>query len=471
MLEVRRAAGAFSGRLMTGPVSTEGSRRRERWAGWSLPILGLVVLASRLPWIGAGYGADPDAARVVLAARSIAATGRYGVSRFPGYPVYEYLVALTPAGTSPPVSNGLTALASVAATLFFVLILRHFRVRHAALLGLGFAMTPVVYINSTCTMDYLFSLAFVLAATWLVLTDRTVLAGVALGVAVGCRITAGAMLVPLSLWIVLRFREEPREVVRRVVLFGAVTLALAALCFAPVIARYGPRFLRFYDITSYPSLAVVLRRGVWSVWGRVGGTALLAVLVSAPLLVGPIRRALGRREVRGGLALSGTAVLLYMAAFLRLPQEPGYLIPVVPFLLLGLALVLPHRLTVVLAVALVLSPFVAVGPHGLSWSGPIVHDHQIRQAHRRETRGIIERVERLPGRAVVIAGWYLPRLRLALGGTTQGPHRYVYLIRDREAFRRLVTEGRTVYFLPEMADYCLRARGFDPRQLGARPLP
>src|SRR5437899_2369347 len=52
-----------------------------------------VVLLSRLPFLSPGAGNDDDGWFLVNAAREIAATGRYTTSRFPGYPVQEWLAS------------------------------------------------------------------------------------------------------------------------------------------------------------------------------------------------------------------------------------------------------------------------------------------------------------------------------------------------------------------------------------------
>ena len=128
---------------------------RERLA---LALAGLAVLLTRLPWIGSGYGSDPDGYRVVISARQIAHSGVYEASRLPGYPAYEYLTALS-AAAPPWVSNAVTALFSVAAFVFFALIMRELGVRGYLLMALAFAMTPVIYVSSCCTMDYIPALA------------------------------------------------------------------------------------------------------------------------------------------------------------------------------------------------------------------------------------------------------------------------------------------------------------------------
>jgi hypothetical protein len=72
------------------------SRARETGSGAGRPLAsgaaqfllatGL-VLVSGVPFLGPGYGPDPEAWRVAWAARVIATTGHYEASRFPGYPL------------------------------------------------------------------------------------------------------------------------------------------------------------------------------------------------------------------------------------------------------------------------------------------------------------------------------------------------------------------------------------------------
>jgi hypothetical protein len=164
---------------------------RERLA---LLLVALAVLLTRLPWIGSGYGSDPDGYRVVIVARQIAHGGGYEASRLPGYPVYEYLTALS-AWHAPWVSNAVTALFSTAAFVFFALIARELGVRRYLLIALALAMTPVIYISSCCTMDYIPALAGQLAASYALLRGRPALAGLLLGISVA-RAGAGAAPVP-----------------------------------------------------------------------------------------------------------------------------------------------------------------------------------------------------------------------------------------------------------------------------------
>jgi hypothetical protein len=446
------------------PASARERLVRERLA---LALAGLAVLLTRLPWIGSGYGSDPDGYRVVIAARQIARTGIYEASRLPGYPVHEYLTALSAFG-SPWVSNAVTALLSVVAFVCFALIVRELGVRRYLLIALAFAMTPVIYVSSCCTMDYIPAVAGQLAATYAVLRRRPVLAGVLLGLAVGCRITAGALALPLCLWMLLT--AAPRSALRQCLAFGITLLAASVLSFVPVWRRYGADFLVFYDNGWYPPLDVVATRAMPLVWGPLGLLALLALLCAAPAYCGFTRRALAEPRTRCALVLAVVGIALYLVAFLRLPDEAGYLVPAVPLVLLSIALLTPPWAADALAVALMLSSWIGWDHARPTLDGPIVEDHLVRESQLRSTAAVIDAVASLPGRGAIVSGWVLPRIHLALDGEREGPHQFIYLVENLGDYQHYVAEGWSLYYLPGVDLYESQAHDLELAELGAREL-
>ncbi len=425
------------------------------------------MLLTRLPWITVGYGADPDGYRVVAVARQIAHGGAYEASRLPGYPAFEYLTALTAWGPAW-ITNAVTALFSAAAYLLFALILRAFAVARPALVAAGFAMTPVIYINSCCTMDYVPALACMLAALYALLHDRPGLAGACLGLAVGFRITSAALALPCCVW--LWQRASARAAARPMLALCGAMLLVAALCFAPVWHRYGAGFFSFYDNPWYPPWDVVSARALPLVWGTLGVVALGAAGLSLPLLAPSVRRALSAARTRQGVVFALLAMALYLVAFLRLPDEAGYLVPVVPMVLLGLSLVEPPWLVAVLALVLICSPFIALDRHGLGLRGPILEDHAVRVSQQQSTGAILAAAARLPGPAVIVAGWVLPRLELALGTDRQGTHRFIYLVEGLEDYQHYLADGNRVYFVPGVELYESQAHELELPELGAQAL-
>ena len=89
-------------------------------------LLVIFVLLTRIPFLSHGYGIDGDSWSVAITANNIHNSGIYEASRFPGYPVHEYLGSIF-VKAGPSGLNALTAIFSCIAVLFFALTLRTLR--------------------------------------------------------------------------------------------------------------------------------------------------------------------------------------------------------------------------------------------------------------------------------------------------------------------------------------------------------
>jgi hypothetical protein len=170
--------------------------------------------AVRLPFLVAGYGADTDAYRVALAARYLWSSGEYLPSRLPGYPLHELPVALLVWG-GPLLTNLATALVAFAGVLIFDRIVVALGVPGRGWLLVAMGFTPWLLVTSTATLDHHWALTAMLAAYLATIRERFVLAGLLLGVAAGCRITAAAFLLPLSVLVIWHWRALGWDVVLR----------------------------------------------------------------------------------------------------------------------------------------------------------------------------------------------------------------------------------------------------------------
>jgi hypothetical protein len=433
----------------------------------AVAILLLAVFASRAPWLDGGYGIDPDACRVVLAAQHIAETGEYKPSRVPGYPVYEYMAALV-VSWGPLASNGMTAVLSCIAVLFFALILRRMAVPLYALVAGALAVIPVVFLNSTVTMDYVPALAFMLASTYFMLAGRSVISGICLGLAIGCRLTSGAMWLPLALWAVMSAGDAQQW--RGLIVFSTTTLIVGTLSFAPVFFTFGLDLLTFMDITQYPTWDTIIRISVTDVWGYSGTAVGVAVVVLVVLASFGARQALKDARRRRALLVSGLVVVLYSISFLRLPLNAGYLVPLIPFALLALCLCLPRRLVAPIVGLLILAFLFAPADHGPAFAGVVRRHYAIREARLDETMKIISRVDQIEPKTIVVAAWELPQIRVYLKPEQRGKHIYLYFIKNDEQVLSYLDQGYQIRYLRGLDHYNMEAHGVDLNQYGARPL-
>jgi hypothetical protein len=291
------------------------------------------VFLTRIPSFKLGPGRDPDAWRLLGAGISISETGSYTMSRPPGYPVPEYFYSLLHAQTGLLVP--LVALLGAIAVAFFALAARRLGCKDVWLSAAAVAMTPVVYINGTNLMDYTWALAFVMAAFYFVLVGRPTVAGVLTGIAVGCRITSVAMLIPFGILTLLAQKPIQRHGVVGTAKLWIACLVASAVCYVPVLSAYGTEGVRAVD--EGRGVTHMLNTVGEGVWGTVG---VIAIVIGLGTMIvrwfkkgdddASMPATLPERHVQSWLAV----IIVYTAAFVRLPHEAGYLILIVPFVVL-----------------------------------------------------------------------------------------------------------------------------------------
>jgi hypothetical protein len=313
----------------------------------------LLALILYLPLVFFGYGSDVDTFRVLDAGRNFVATGDYVPSRRPGYVVYEMAVyGLNRLGGSVLVNLGSVFWALVALTSLQRILRRH-HIAHAGLLALILVIHPVFWYNATATMDYVWALGMILAGFNLVEEERFGWAGLALGLAIGCRLSSLVAAVGLLAYGWLRF---PRK---RWAVSGGAALVGGLGCLAYVLP---------WDFSEWRASFWRVSVGAGQLWSplmQIGRFAyknlyfwgLPAGLMLVGLVVVSLRQpSIWKRAEGTSLALLASLVLLGCEVlFFRFPIEVAYLLPMLPFwlLLVGLGK-LPRRALLIFLVLVLL---------------------------------------------------------------------------------------------------------------------
>ncbi len=396
----------------SGDAST-GSSPLNRFAAidYSRPLafalLALAYVASRAPFLSIGYGTDPDAWRMALSGLWLWDHHEFYPSRLPGYPVPELAYAGVIKGGALA-TNTLTMLVSLAGVWLFARIAAKLDLPNRGLIVAGFAFTPLLWINSMTTMDYMWALTFVLAAYYFLLRRSSIIAGLMLGLAVASRSTSLVMLVPLLAYM---WRDGRRDEIRP---FVVAMIAVALLAWAPIYWKYELRFINFYD--SKVGYLAVLRLLGKDTLGLFGSMAVIAAAaVSLPRLARLPADALRDKHVMVWVL----AVAMTLLAFTRLPHEAAYLIPVYPFGLFIMArYVRPMALAAAIAV-IVLAGFVDLTSPGEEISLSAFTDAKLGQGLVLSNRDTmikqidfardIEKLE-VPNHSVVSVGFVYPIL-------------------------------------------------------------
>jgi len=453
-------------------------------------ILLVGVLLSRLPFLNAGYGLDGDSWSVALSAQLLHELGVYEVSRLPGYPVQEWLSSLV-IGYGPFGVNLLSAIFSTICIAFFVLALKALRFKRPYLAGIAFAAIPAFYIHSTTAIDYNFALAFILIAFYFVIRDRLVIAGIFLGLAIGCRLTSGAMLVPFIIMI-LQADGLIKNLIRMMKL-ALPAFVVGAMVFYPVYADYGFDFFTFYNV-PYPSIPKVLYKFSIEVWGVIG---ILGLVIATGLLFLPNklkkRQYLFPRSVNEKYIIAWlVAIDLYIIAFLKLPMEAGYLMPLIPFVILIFGKYLYDKAFEFLCIMLICSPFLAtIGPldrldastpSALSFNftaasedlsfdllkGPIVSYNSRRDNGVKFVNKILESIDSVKTQSVLVSGRWYNQLLVQQGDTMKKNMLFKSYLDENEAVYYFA-KGYDIYFMPKQDYYNKIMRGIDLEIYSAKP--
>ncbi|MEO6901956.1 MAG: hypothetical protein ABI315_02255 [Bacteroidia bacterium] len=443
---------------------------------YSLILLFVIIFISRLPFLSAGYGVEEDSWGIALEAFNSNISGSYEPSRLPGHPVQE-LVFSAIWGVGPIVFNGLCALFSAIGVLFFALILKHFHFKHSIIAAYAFAFLPVYYITSTYTIDYSWTEAFVLISLYALLKNKLIVCGLFLGLAVGCRITSGAMLIPFII-IVWEQKNNFKNLGAFLKMFLPMSI-VALLAFTPIIQKYGISFFMYYDQFPYPPLTKVLYKLIPGVFGLIGTMALIgSILVilfnkKKQQVSTSFSNGLDKKIIYAAIVI----IILYIISYFRLPQKSGYMIPVIPFVIILFGYYLNGRNFKDLCICFIISSFlfsinltdrlrgseyskyafifklsgqeIFVDP----FTGPVFSDYSKRKQKMEYTHQVIRKTANINSKTVIIAGWWRNEILVTLIPLPKNKYvEYVSYINEAEIKNHLA-KGYSIYYLPEQQIY------------------
>jgi hypothetical protein len=421
---------------------------------WAFALLALAFVASRAPFIDNGYGTKPDAWRIALSGYWLWDQHEFYPSRLPGYPVPELSYAAVING-GWVATNSLTIAVSLLGLWFFANIVRELRLPNRALLVVGFAFQPLLWINSMNTMDYAWALTFIMGAYYFLMSGRSGLGGLMLGLAIGSRLPSAVMVLPFIAYLI---RDERGDELRD---FLVWTIVVPMVAFVPIVWRYGPGFLNFYDAKI--GVRTVVRLLAKDSVGLVGTAGIgLGVLLSWRRLARLPRDFIRDKHVMTWvLAIAGVGLV-----FSRLPHEAAYLIPLFPFAFLLIGRYFSRRVLTMTIALMLMANFadLTTTNHAVSvlsfkdlrmGQGMLLSNRDTENAQLKYTREIEN--HNIPPNSVVSIGFLYPqfavlnRHRLTLG----------ILEKDTDAISQLTDKGKaedltsrtTFVWLLDYADY------------------
>jgi hypothetical protein len=301
----------------------------------------LLALVMYVPFIFLGYGSDMDTYRVLWTGQRMATILDYVPSRPPGFLVFETITYfLNVIGGS--VLTNLGALCMSLVVIYSLkTILETYQIPNRRLLLLILMVQPYYWVNSTCTMDFLFALGFSFLAFTLLLKEKYVFAGIAMGLAIGSRISSGLACAGFLLFFFITMPKARWKLI----LAGSITAAITVLVFLPSadFAGWSLRFMKpAVGGEEYWSLPLRAGRSVYkslTFWSFPVILAFIAVAVLAVRRFGQIRRS----PQAAIFIFSAVMLLAYEAFYFYIPTEPAYLLPTIPFMIILLGVILANK--------------------------------------------------------------------------------------------------------------------------------
>jgi hypothetical protein len=237
------------------------------------------------------------------------------------------------------------------------------------------------------------------------------------------------MLLPLGVLLLFKRKNNYRDLVK----FGVTALAVGGILFLPAILTYGPGFVKFTQVSPIPFERMV-SIGTIEVWGLLGLVGLSVVSVYLLVRVFLIRKNPRNKLKVSLLGIWAFTILLYLVIFIRLPHEAGYLIPVVPFVILLLNELSSSKIYLAFCMVLICSPFfVAIyswrpvyfpnptdprlnyslrvrwNIHFSPFYGPLLYDHSFRAEELDRFERVISFGNELKDKSVIVVGWDLSK--------------------------------------------------------------
>lgn len=323
----------------------------------------VVFVISRLPFLNLGFSAftspkDSDTLALVNSAYLLKYFHIYTVSRYPGYPFYEIFNSLLISG-GWIFTNTATAVISFMALILFGKILTLFEIENKALLILTFAFFPIIWINSTITMDYLWGLTFILLACLYSFKGKYGLAGIAIGFAFATRFTSLFMCVPLVYWM-----QRRKVSGRTIVSFISTSFFTSVILFLPVLFKYKLEFFQGSGFISTTPLRKPLELLLYSILSSsidlVSGLTGWIVFVLMIILALFFKRFLSTSKHDTLLNFCWLIMLIYFLLYITFPYKIEYLIPVVPWFLIIINEKFHRAVAVFMCILLLLNGMISV---------------------------------------------------------------------------------------------------------------
>ena len=258
--------------------------------------------------------------------------------------------------------------------------------RNPLMLFFSLICAPLVLTNVATTMDYLWSLAFLLAALDAALEKREIASGILTGIASGFRPSNLSFALPLFILVALGTGKHAS------LRYTGAAVAAAAASFFPVLLTYGGP-LHWFALTTaemsdvYPAIGVRVLDFGYRILYAAGPLASITIAGVVTMGRGRLREAVQQKDP---IIISCIAALAVAAVqFFALPLERAYLLPAFPFALLLADRVSTPRASLAVLLCIVslnvVNPDIIRHQRGGYALEPNIHEGRLQESWRERT--------------------------------------------------------------------------------------
>jgi hypothetical protein len=442
-------------------------------------VLFLCIYCFALITFPKGFGLDADGWREILSGYKISYEHIYEPSRFPGYPVLEFFSSLLwftkIPFVFPAIFNFVSVIVSVLAIYFFASILDIIKKNdnnRIFLTVLAFGLNTLFFINSIVFMDYAWSLAFIFGAIYFILVDKYSISALFLAVATGCRLTAGIMIVPILFYFVILYKNQ--NVTKLIIKYVLIFSVILSFIYSPLIINYGLKFLTF-DQPDYPKFSFILGRATIRVWGIIGT---IGVLTGGIIIFSQFFKKNKDIKLNGKqfpfFWLISLSIIILILLFIRLPLEAGYLLPLVPLILILFFLKLSKKYFQAICLSIILSSLLLnFDTYGFNILGPIIINYNKRIQETEYLDRVIPMILNKGDKSVIICEAFLPKIELTVKLKKQTVPDNIKLINTLSLDslkRNYIEKGYDIYYLKSINEQIIQIYNYDLRSFTGKEL-
>ncbi len=441
-------------------------------------LLFALVLLSRLPFLFAGYGVEEDSWGMINALQRMHSNGIFEISRFPGHPVLEYVYYLL-VGQNYFLFNFCTALISTIGFVFFSAALKELGLKKYFWPAITLAFIPVVFIKSTDTMDFTWSLGFMMMSFYFITHKKWWPAGITLGLAIGARFTAALFILPLLL---LFFDYRVKDAYKQLFIFLGSTILVTLICFVQTIMNYNPDVYVVPYLIGYPDALKTIYKSSVGVFGVIGCFIIVFLLLKIFVFKGKAKKQFVKynKPMRVLPTFSikifmWSGLLLFTGLFLWQPHKSAYLIPALPFLVLIIEYYSRQRYSVLFGSCMIASSFfvginlqddfrgatpsqlsktMEIGSQKITvdlLNGPVLSNHAQRIQKMNFAMEVVHKIQSIQQPTLLIAGWWINEIEV-LGSDSKNTAVRLCYFADEAELQREKQKGILIYYLPQQDD-------------------